>query len=325
MYAAGEVSNGASFRAASWKNGVETPLGPSDQVSEASSIAVSGSDVFVGGAIYDSTFKPQAVLWKNGVAQALTAPPMYGFVNAVAVSGSDVYAVGSTNDGVNTRATLWTNGVASTLPSKGLLSPNGSVLFYNSGASALVLQGTDVFIVGADYVNLKTAANVTASGAVPALWKNGAETLLGGATYAGAASAVCLAGTDLYIAGNSVQGSGNSATTAAVYWENGNLVNLADTAANADAIVVSGNDVYVGGQLGYGTGQTKATLWKNGTLQDLSGGKTRSELNSLQLLNGDVYAAGLLVDTGASYWRNGSPVVVGPVGSDWLAITFLVH
>lgn len=297
-------------------------LGPPSQNSTANAVAISGSDVFVGGVVYDSTFNSQAVLWKNGVAQTLTSLPRYGSVTGLAVSGADVYAVGSSTDSTNGYATVWKNGVATQLPSKGLIGPDGKISSYGGFGRAILVDGSDVYVVGNDLVNINTS-HANATGGVAALWKNGVETLLGG-TYFSDAYGLALAGTDLYVTGNASLTAGSS-TQSAVYWKNGGLVKLADTSSNGNAILVSGNDVYVGGVTGFETSQSKATLWKNAIPSDLSAGSQRSGVNSLAMLRGDVYAAGALSTTGANYWVNGNPVVVGPAGSGWNAITFVTH
>jgi hypothetical protein len=127
VYVAGhEVLSSGAVVAKFWKNGVGTNLvtpsltNPSTLDSKASSIIVSGSDVYVGGYQYyedKSGSRRDAKIWKNGVPISLTNGPGDAFVNAVLVSGTDVYAVGitkrcitSTGNGVSV-ATYWKNGI----------------------------------------------------------------------------------------------------------------------------------------------------------------------------------------------------------------------
>ena len=76
-------------------------------------------------------------------------------------------------------------------------------------------------------------------------------------------TSVAVSGTDVYVAGFYTNTSGKQA---AVYWKNGTLVPLHDTAtgnAQAKAIAVSGTNVYVAGWVDEGT--KSAVVWKNGT------------------------------------------------------------
>jgi hypothetical protein len=55
-----------------WKNGVETVLHSSAANAFASSIYVSGDDVYVAGYAYNTGQPSYAVYWKNGVEVKLT-------------------------------------------------------------------------------------------------------------------------------------------------------------------------------------------------------------------------------------------------------------
>ena len=97
LYIAGS-DNGAVY----WKNNNEIRL-PGNN---ASSIFVSGNDVYVAGA-HDS----KAVYWKNGTEVALVSTKVYGdygsiAANSIFVQGNDVYVAGY--DGPN--AVYWKNG-----------------------------------------------------------------------------------------------------------------------------------------------------------------------------------------------------------------------
>jgi len=91
-----------------WKNGVAQRL--SDNT-DASSVYVSGNDVYVVGQEFEGYYKKVATLWKNGVAQKLSDKESNA--NCVFVSGGDVYVVGHEAVAPNrNRAVLWKNGVA---------------------------------------------------------------------------------------------------------------------------------------------------------------------------------------------------------------------
>jgi hypothetical protein len=67
-----ETTNSMINNAVYWKNGVETVLPHSAANSFASSIYVSGNDVYVAGYEYDTGQAKYAVYWKNGVEVKLT-------------------------------------------------------------------------------------------------------------------------------------------------------------------------------------------------------------------------------------------------------------
>jgi hypothetical protein len=118
------------------------------------------------------------------------------------------------------------------------------------------------------------------------------------------AKAVAVSGSDVYVAGFTTNSDGKQA---AVYWKNGTMVPLHDTAtgnAQANAIAVSGSSVYVAGWVNEGT--RYATVWKNGpptTLYDLG----FSEGLGVALSGSDVYVAGYYVSSGkqvSCWWKN---------------------
>ena len=70
-------------------------------------------------------------------------------------------------------------------------------------------------------------------------------------------------------------------------------------------------DVYVAGCKENAAGKWVAMLWKNGTPQELSDGKTFAIANSIAVAGNDVYAAGYKNDAMgwgfAMLWKNGTP------------------
>jgi hypothetical protein len=179
-----------------WKNGVMTRItSPDDGLfSEASSIFVSGNDVYVAGEERSAQGAWVAKLWKNGAAQNLGGNG--DTANSVFVSGNDVYVAGCDASG---NALLWKNGTAQNLT-------NGSYYAY---AYSVCVSGNDVYVSGEES---------NAQGAwIAKLWKNGAAQNLGG--NGEMAYSVFVSGNDVYVAGW-------DASDNALLWKNGTAQTL---------------------------------------------------------------------------------------------------
>src|SRR5690606_2496289 len=93
-----------------WKNGTPQALTDGTNRSEAGSVYVAGTDVYVAGfESYNST-PAVAKLWKNGVAQDLTNSTFFSQANSVFVSGGDVYVAGREYNNMVSSAKVWKNG-----------------------------------------------------------------------------------------------------------------------------------------------------------------------------------------------------------------------
>ncbi len=132
-------------------------------------------------------------------------------------------------------------------------------------------------------------------------WKDNSPVILG--SFGSTANKIIINGTDVYVAG----ATNVTAVANAVYWKNGNIVNLG--AGYAYGIAVSGTDVYVAGDVINTTG-TMAAVWKNGVLTTLGIG----QIAAIQVIGTDVYMAGFAMDVNgtsfATYWKNNTPVTL---------------
>ena len=148
VYMAGYVGDTAAY----WKNGQKVNL-TDGNIAEC--IAVSGTDVYVGGEVYATPYE-LAVYWKNGVRVVLTFSSI-SHVSGIANSGTDIYCVGDILFGYQ-YAVYWKN------DSIQVLSP-GSESF----AQGITFSGSDIYMAGGVYSS--GPVNDTA-----VIWKNGVQT-----------------------------------------------------------------------------------------------------------------------------------------------------
>lgn len=200
-------SNSINSLATWWKNGVAVPLGGGNVLSEATSIAVKGSDVVAGGR------EGGAKYWKNGISFGLGSATGMASVAAVAVTDAgEVLVAGTTTNTSNVPvATLWRNGDPASL-SDGVASAH---------ALAMAVSGQDTYVAG--YVQ-KGFLNVAT------YWKNGVPTALPGSKGSSTeARCIVVHGSDVYVAGQD--------GVHAVLWKNGTETQLSD--GNLQASVTS--------------------------------------------------------------------------------------
>jgi hypothetical protein len=108
------VSGGDVYVAGSWfwKNGVKQKTADGGNWPATGTVFVSGQDVYVTDA--NGSQKPSsAAIWKNGVKQTLSTNHKGAFATSVFVSDGNVYVAGWEDR----CATLWKNGIAQKLPS----------------------------------------------------------------------------------------------------------------------------------------------------------------------------------------------------------------
>jgi hypothetical protein len=295
-----------------WKNGVETELSKISESSntQASGVFVSGNNVYVTQTTYIQGGYSRSQLWKNGAVTDITANAELGDAHGVFVSGNDVYIVGNRVVANRAVATVWKNGVATSMAG-GL----------QSEAQAIFVSGSDVYVAG--FISNDADGKTT----LPAVWKNGVITMLGlgtGVSY-GSANAIYVNGNDVYVGGTMI--ADNYGLLMPVIWKNSAMTFMSTTtlsdaagAGGINGIYVSGSDVYVAGYSVNDIARVKvATLWKNGTPSALTIAKVYNDsaADAIVVSGNDVYVSGS-VQNGtnitniafATIWKNGTPTTL---------------
>jgi hypothetical protein len=215
----------------------------------------------------------------------------------------DVFVVGSTFEGSSVNiAKVWTKGKAFSLT-------DGT---RTATANSIFISGSDIYVAGFEN---KPMSGEPANGVyvtVAKYWKNGLSIELTNETTGSAvAHSIFVVGSDVYVAGEIIQGQNSIAT----YWKNGNAVHLSDGSvpATATSIFVSGRDVYVAGQEGSPHIAAVAKYWKNGNGIPLTDGTGPAGANSILVSGKDIYVVGFegaLANTAAKYWKNNAPIIL---------------
>ncbi len=234
-------------------------------------IAVSGTDIYVGGnftdadgiAAADYIAKWDGTKWSALGSNGARDGSLNGFVDTIAVSGSNIY-VGGIFSAVNDQGTVlnkatyvakWDGAHWSALGDNGA---GASAL--NGGVRALLVNGTDLY-VGGDFTN---AGGVNAADYI-AKWNGTAWSALGNDSFGDGSlnayvSALALDGNNLYVGGKFTNIAGPVLTNLAAdyvakwdcnlnYWSSLGSNGGSDGSLNGEvtSLAVSGTNLYVGG------------------------------------------------------------------------------
>jgi len=295
IYIAGGGYSTTNNIAKVWGAGLEQDLTMGAGDVNATSIFVSGNDIYVSGysfGWYDhnrSYYRAaMAIIWRNGVGQALTNGTNEAEALSVFVFNNDVYVAGYESSSTKRVARLWKNGV---------VQPISSSTNETSGA-AVYVSDNDVYVAGYELVG---------STAVAKIWKNGIAQSLGDGMHDTYATSVFVSGSDVYVSGyGNSEGKGP-----AIVWKNGIAQQLeSGSHAYINSIYVENGNVFAAGSevAEIGTNQygpKKAVAWKNGVQQFLSDGSQNAVAYSISGSGDDVYVVGF--DGGlATIWKNGT-------------------
>jgi len=336
VYSSGTTTVAGTSRIAKWDGSAWSPLGGGAQ-NVVYGIAVSGSDVYVGGtftSVYRSGTAPVAgtgyiAKW-DGSAWSALGGGAQSDVRALAVSGSDVYVGG-------VFSSVYSSGTTEVAGTVRIAKWDGSAWSALGGGAqssvfALAVSGSDVY-VGGGFTSVYSSGTTPVAGTgYIAKWNGSAWSALGG----GAVDRVltfAVSGSDVYVGGQftSVYSSGTTPVTGArriAKW-NGSAWSAAVTAGNGVnsaviAIAVSGSDVYVGGgftDLADIAEADRIAKW-DGSAWSALGGGAQSSVYAIAVSGSDVYVGGGFT----SVYSSGTTTVDGTLriakwdGSAWSAL-----
>jgi hypothetical protein len=316
IYAVGAETVGNLFKAVLWKNNVLTVLDSGIYGARAFSVAVANGNTYVAGFEGSPSGNDVAVLWTNGVATTLTDGTGTGIAEGVAVSGADVYVVGyqvSFNQSLGSyvqAAMYWKNGSPIVLNS-GLPTSGTSQFIPNAGATAIAVDGADIYIAGFVGAQTETAPNTYTNEPIVTYWKNGVATsITSGLEYA-ATSGITVQNGHVYVSGQ-LCATFTPDCSVATLWTDGVASSLTPNLLSAaSGVAVSGSTVYASVNVADTTGNT-AAMSTNGDFTALST-TNLSAANCVTTSGGDVYVGGAEegdADTVgisvAAYWKDGT-------------------
>jgi hypothetical protein len=232
------------YTACYWKNGKRTDLpGITGERSQAYSVKVVKSDVYIGGKYHDGS-KYNACYWENDVRHDVSSG-VSASVNCMNMKGTDIYLGGGILSGVNF-AGYWKNDEYHEL--------EGSV---NSLVHSISVSGASVYACG-----------MTNNGGSSGYWIDDGGTVRWVALGTGYSfEDIVAVNGDVFCTGYYEDGESN---TYARYFRNDQLIDLFPDLSYSEthAICIAGSDVYVAGCY-YREPCMTVCYWKNNTCVDV--------------------------------------------------------
>lgn len=256
----------------SGKNRTDLPLLDPRGDGWVASIDIGGGNVYAAGTASDSLeffansgWRYLPCYWAGGKVTQLELLNGFGsgWAESIAVLPgggiSSVYIAGTSHaDNGYDEPCLWSNTITSGPNAGGFGSAQLSSFGYGGSAMAVCLDQNNWYVAG--YIYNQDDMDI------PCVWTEGSRTELNrpSANHKGSASAICLNGLQVCVAGNVSGGGGNVPCV----WVNGTRTDLPTLGFDSKAIsiqVIKG-DIYVGGYV-YSNGSTShPCYWKNGEL-----------------------------------------------------------
>jgi len=242
----------ARWNGTTWSGLLSGTFGINSQVN---TIAISGTDVYVGGNFTDAggvTDANSIARWNGSTWNAVgPTPSITGTVTTIAISGTDVYVGGFF---INAGGVTGASYIARWNSANSTWNRLGAANAINSAVRTIAISGTDVY-VGGFFTN---AGNVPGASYI-ARWNSANNTW----NLVGAANAISggpltsvhtikVSGSDVYIGGNFTNAGGNSAADYLVRWDGVQWTALVSGTAGVFGpvyalAVPSSDDVYAGG------------------------------------------------------------------------------
>jgi hypothetical protein len=275
-------------------------------------IAVSGTDVYVGGyfTIAGAITANSIAKW-NGTSWSALGSGVDNLVRAIAVSGTDVYVGGQfTIAGGNLANNIakW-NGASWSALGSGV----------NDTVRAIAISGTDMYVGG-----IFTSAGGNSAIKYIAKWDGASWSALGSGVNNNV-YALALSGSDVYVGGIFTSAGGNVAIKYIAKWNGASWSALGSGVDNTvTAIALSGSDVYVGGGFANAGGNAASYIakWSGSTSTWSALGSPTNGVdnivNAIALSGSDVYVGGTFTNAGGSAanriakWSGGAWSALGP-------------
>jgi hypothetical protein len=260
-------------------------------------IAISGTNVFVGGAFTDAGGNLNAdyiARWDGTSWNALGTTPLNNSVRAIAISGSNVYVGGFFTDaGGDPNADYIARWDGTSWNALGTTPP------LNGPAYAIAISGTEVF-VGGSFTNAGGVSNANNI----ARWNGTSWSAVGPApSITGTVYAIAISGNDVYVGGSFTNAGGNLNADYIARWDGTSWNALGTTPLNdwVRAIAISGNDVYVGGDFtdaGNDSNADYIARWDGTSWNALGTTPLNDWVRAIAISGNDVYVGGDFTDAG---------------------------
>jgi hypothetical protein len=291
---------------------------------EVDSIAVSGSDLYVGGDFETAggISAPGIARW-NGTTWSGLSTGVSDFVDSIAISGGDVYVAGafSTAGGISANNIARWNG-------SDWFALDGGVTGQTPGSPALIaalaLRGNNVYVCG--HFDVAGSANAKKL----AQWDGSAWSRFGDEVSNGLNAqivTVAVGGNDVYAGGQFSVGGGLNLNHIAK-WNGSNWAPLGAGLNNyAFATAINGSDLYAGGAFTVAGSVNASGIAKwDGNNWSALGSGVNGSVNAIAVSGSDVYVGGFFTTAGGlpanriAKWNGSSWSAVGnPSSFDQLA------
>ncbi|MBE2186251.1 MAG: hypothetical protein IAE99_05705, partial [Rhodothermales bacterium] len=304
VYSSGTTPVDGTGFIAKWNGSAWSATGPvaNGANGQVRAIAVSGSDVYVGGLFTDLEGIAEAdyVAKWDGSAWSALGGGAQGQVSALAVSGSDVYVGGSFSS-------VYSSGTTEVSGTSRIAKWNGSAWSaLGGGASgpvvALAVSGSDVYVGGSfSTVYSSGTTEVTGTSRI-AKWDGNAWAfgVPAGNGVSDAVQEIAVVGSDVYVGGHFTDLAGIAEADRIAKWDGSAWSALGGGASSVVlALAVNGSDVYAGGLFSSVfssdttpvAGTSRIAKWDGSTWSALGGGASGTVL-ALAVNGSDVYVGG---------------------------------